>query len=137
MTTVTDLVADLATEHADLDRILAPLPPEEWARATPSPGWTVADQIGHLAYFDRAAALAITDGDAFKEQAAALVRQATTAGFDVTLDEARSLSARQLFAWWREGRAGLIEAAGALDEVTRLPWYGPDMGAKSFLTARL
>ncbi len=40
-------------------------------------------------------------------------------------------------AWWQEGRATLIEAAGTLGESARVPWYGPEMSGKSFLTARL
>ena len=34
--------------------------PDQWALPTPSPGWSVADQIAHLTYFDTTAALAIT-----------------------------------------------------------------------------
>ncbi len=52
-----------------LDAIVAPLPAERWATATPSPGWSVADQIGHLTYFDGTAALAITDPDRVRRAA--------------------------------------------------------------------
>lgn len=137
MTTVAELISDLAAEQDDLDGVLGSLRAEQWRFSTPSPGWTIADQAGHLAYFDRSAALAITDGEAFKTQAAAMMRQASTSGMDVTLDEPRAMSAEALLEWWREGTADLITAAATLGETTRLRWYGPDMGAKSFLTARL
>jgi uncharacterized protein (TIGR03084 family) len=31
----------------------------------------------------------------------------------------------------------LADVAAALDPATRVPWYGPSMGARSFITARL
>ena len=49
-----------------LDAVVDGLSTEQWQAPTPSPGWTVADQIGHLAYFDAAATLAMTDPDAFQ-----------------------------------------------------------------------
>ena len=60
------LAADLAAEQDALDAVVAGLSPEQWQAPTPSPGWTVADQIGHLAYFDATATLAMTDPDAFQ-----------------------------------------------------------------------
>jgi hypothetical protein len=42
------LLADLADEQASLDQLLAPLPPDEWDRSTPAPGWTIAAQGRHL-----------------------------------------------------------------------------------------
>ncbi len=137
MATVAEITADLAAEHEDLDRVLAALTPEQWALATPSPGWTVADQVGHLGYFDRAAALAITDPDGFRAEAEQMFERVAADGMDVTLAEPRALAPDRLLAWWRQGRKALIDAAGALSEDARLAWYGPDMSAKSFLTARL
>ena len=40
---------------------------EQWRMPTPADGWTIADQVSHLAYFDEAATLSITDADAFRE----------------------------------------------------------------------
>jgi uncharacterized protein (TIGR03084 family) len=137
MPTVAEITADLAAEHGDLDRIVAPLTPDQWALATPSPGWSIADQIGHLAYFDRTSALAITDGAAFKAAAREMLEALADEGTDPTLAEARSMAPDVLLEWWRTGRTDLCTAAGTLGEKTRLPWYGPDMSAKSFLTARL
>ena len=64
---VAAVTADLIAEQDDLDTVVAPLSDDAWALATPSPGWSVADQIGHLTYFDRTAALAIVNPDAFIE----------------------------------------------------------------------
>src|SRR3546814_14081268 len=49
----------------------------------------------------------------------------------------RDLGPEELLARWRENRATLLAAAAELQDGQRLPWYGPSMSAKSFLTARL
>ena len=135
---IDELRSDLVAEQEALDSIVAGLDDEEWASATPSPGWTVADQIGHLTYFDGTAATAITDPEAFAAGLEELFAAAGGIGVDTfTLDAFRARPpARQLEAW-RHNRQVLAEAAAVLTDGTRVPWYGPSMGARSFLTARL
>lgn len=137
MTTVAELVIDLAAEHEALDAVVSSLSDDQWTTPTPSPGWSVRDQIGHLTYFDSTAALAVTDEAAFKSSMSDLFAKA---GEPDGLDGAtlhRHLSPAELLAAWRNNRTHLIEVAGGLAEDARLPWYGPSMSAKSFLTARL
>lgn len=132
------LLADLAAEHASLDEVVADLGPSSWRTPTPSPGWTVFDQIAHLAYFDRAAATAIADPDAFAAGAAALVEGALSEGLDeYTLSPLRALEPAELLRRWRGARGELLQAGATLDPAARVPWYGPAMGARSFLSARL
>ena len=45
------LTADLAAESAELYEVLSVLAEREWNRDTPAAGWTVRDQVTHLAYF--------------------------------------------------------------------------------------
>ncbi|MFZ1489238.1 MAG: TIGR03084 family metal-binding protein [Ilumatobacteraceae bacterium] len=135
-----EVLDDLAAEQESLDSVVAKLAEDEWARPTPSPRWTVADQIAHLAYFDGSAALAITDPDAFAASVAELI--GSLSGGEEAVDEAtlgpsRKMSPDELLAHWRANRRRLYEAAQGLDENQRVPWYGPSMSAKSFLTARL
>jgi uncharacterized protein (TIGR03084 family) len=96
----------------------------------------VADQIGHLTYFDATAAQAITSPDEFKESVAALLA-ADSGGIDGTLAAFRSMSPAEQLDAWRTNRQLLADAAATLENDTRVPWYGPSMGSKSFLTARL
>ena len=131
---VTDVLADLLAEQQVLDDIVAGLDADQWELATPSPGWTIADQIGHLTYFDRNAALAITDPEAFQDAMHALLR---SGGDDMTLGSYRAMLPDELLAAWRSGRKELAAAAATLENDTRIAWYGPSMGSKSFLTARL
>ncbi len=137
--TVAEIVADLEAEHAALDVIVADRPPGDFARATPSPGWSVRDQVGHLSYFDHTATLAIVDPEAFGAEVTALI-EALGRGEDpmaAAVARYRLLSPPDLLETWRRSRSGLIAAARSLDDRARLPWYGPAMGAVSFLSARL
>jgi uncharacterized protein (TIGR03084 family) len=132
--------ADLLAEQQALDDVVAALAPEQFALATPSPRWTVADQLGHLAYFDDTATLAITDPDAFGEAVHDLIEAASGGdeGIDhFVLGPYRRMAPEDLVAAWRRNRHLLAEAAADLADDVRVPWYGPPMSAKSFLTARL
>ena len=55
------VLEDLRAENEDLDSIVAGLPAEGWSTPTPAPGWTIAHQIAHLSWADRAFLLAVTD----------------------------------------------------------------------------
>ncbi len=133
---VSEVLADLRAEQQSLDAIVAALTPDEWQLATPSPGWTVADQIGHLTYFDRNAALAVVDPDAFQDAMHALLGAGESAD-EMTLGPYRAMSPDELLTAWRTGRDELGAAASTLGNDSRVAWYGPSMGSKSFLTARL
>lgn len=137
---VADVAADLRAEQTALDEIVAPLTDEQWAAPTPSPGWTVADQIAHLTFFDDTAATAIEDPERFQTETAALFEQMLGGDSDMdaaTLTWSRDLSPTELLDRWRANRERLAAAAAALDDDVRVPWYGPPMGADAFLAARL
>jgi uncharacterized protein (TIGR03084 family) len=132
------LQRDLVAEQAALDVVVANIDNDQWQWATPSPNWSVADQIGHLTFFDHSAATAIVDPARFQEELATLIDAAANDTIDnVTLRGYRALTSTDLLDAWREGRQLLEAAALTLSDETRLPWYGPSMSAKSFLTARL
>lgn len=136
---VSEVLDDLIAEQDALDEVVADLDPTDWRRPTPSPRWTVADQIGHLTYFDGTAALAITDPSAFvslRDDLVALLGDDLGVD-DATLGDFRRLDAAEQLAAWRSARASLATAAGSLADADRVEWYGPSMGSKSFLTARL
>lgn len=132
----TPVIDDLRAENDELDLLVADLRPEEWARPTPAPGWTVAHQIAHLAWTDRSALLAVTDAGAFQ----ALVEKALAAP-DSFVDEGAEDGARlpsaELLAGWRAGRDDLRRALRDAPAGSRFPWYGPPMSAASMATARL
>lgn len=128
------LLDDLAAEHAVLDDVVAPLAPEAWSTPTPAPGWSVAHVVSHLTYFDAQAVLAAVDPPAFEAGRDALL--ADPGDFDMAGPWAGEAPA-DLLARWREGRRGLVEGFTGRSARDRLPWYGPPMSARSFITARL
>ena len=138
--TVASIIADLVSEQEALDAVVTALAAADWGLATPSPRWAVRDQIGHLAFFDETAALAISDPQSFVQHRTDFVAAAFAnpgAGDELTLGPARAMTAEKLLAHWRACRNLLAEAGAGCGEKDRIEWYGPSMGAKSFLTARL
>jgi uncharacterized protein (TIGR03084 family) len=130
-----EICDDTAAEHAALDALVAPLVEREWDLMTPAAGWSIRDQISHLWFFDQRAVLAIGDVDRFEEDKAVLL--AGAAATDVSIEPGRAIPAQELLKAWRADRSRLLAVARRLDPSARVPWYGPAMAARSFLTARL
>jgi uncharacterized protein (TIGR03084 family) len=129
------LVADLAAETAALRAITDPLTDAGWRLMTPAPGWTIADQVGHLAYFDEAAVTAATDPATF---AATFTASAAAGDTPDTIGARyRDLSAEQLRSWFSQARGDVLATFSGLDPSARVPWFGPPMSVASALTARL
>lgn len=140
MPATTDLVGqltdDLAAESADLAEVLRPLSSADWDRDTPAAGWTIRDQVTHLAFFDDAVLLSLADGGAFEAQ-----RSELTAFGEHFPDEIvarnRHRSGPECMEWFLRSRGELVVAYQAAEPRRRLPWYGPDMSLASSVTARL
>lgn len=131
-----EICGDLAAEHADLDALVAPLDTDGWDTPTPAQGWSVRDQISHLAFFDRAGATAVRDPEAFGESLTELL--ADIEGFmEKPLIEGRSLTPSEVLARWRAARGEMLEVFRDADPGVRVPWYGPPMSPASFISARL
>lgn len=128
------ILADLDTESDVLEGMVADLPSDAWRTPTPAEGWTVAHQIGHLAWTDEVAALAARDAEAF----GVLLKDALTRphAIDDAASEAASAEPPELLQRWRRSRTGLAEALRAVPAGTKLPWFGPPMSAASMATAR-
>ena len=130
------LLEDLEAESAELDARLAGLTPERWNLDTPAQGWTIADQVSHLAYFDDAATLSSADADRFRIDADELMSMDVDFA-SIIAARYRSRSGEELLAWFREARRNLLAVYGPVDPGARLPWFGRSMSAASMVTARL
>jgi uncharacterized protein (TIGR03084 family) len=136
VTTLDTVGADLAAEQEDLDRIVRGLGDPDLDTPTPSPGWSVRDQVTHLAFFDGRASLAIVDPEAFTADVRRFLADPKGVMAD-HLTRGHGLGVEALLGWWRDERSRFLEAARGLDPATRVPWYGPPMSPVSFVTARL
>jgi uncharacterized protein (TIGR03084 family) len=134
------LLADLRAESAVLDGLVSGLPAEDWARATPAEGWTIAHQIAHLAWTDDWTALAARDAEGFGAALGDRFGALLDAGADPVEEGAREGAAAEpgvLLARWRTGREEALAALAAAPSDVRLPWFGPPMKPASMATARL
>ena len=131
-----ELVADLQAEHDEVAVLVAGLDAGGWGTPTPAEGWTVLDQITHLAWFDGATVTAVTDAEAFAALRAAA--EADVGGFveRVRKDES-GRAGPDAARWWAEERARLAAAVRDLPAERRVPWFGPDMSLASKVTARI
>ncbi|WP_448628290.1 TIGR03084 family metal-binding protein [Geodermatophilus sp. URMC 64] len=130
------LTADLAAESAELYEVLSVLAEPDWGRDTPAAGWTIRDQVTHLAYFDGTAVLSATDPDRFRTEAERVMAEGMDFPDRIAAAH-RDLSGAEAFAWLQRARRDYLDTFAALDPGTQLPWYGPPMSAASSVTARL
>ncbi|MBC3189930.1 TIGR03084 family protein [Pseudonocardia sp. C8] len=127
---------DLVAESRVLQALVAGLDDTGIAAATPAEGWSIRDQLTHLAYFDETATLAATDPEAFRREAAALAGRGDDFPDQVAAEHA-GLGAGAVRDWFARARTALVDTFRGIEPRTRLPWYGPDMSALSSVTARL
>ncbi len=130
---------DLADEYQELDDTVSGLSEEEWNRVTPFFGWSIKDEISHIAFFDTTGNLATQDREKFQQgfhDFLAKIKPGESM-YALINDAGRKKPVDQALKDWRKQREGLVSALSQLDPKDRLPWYGPDMSAKSFATARL
>ena len=130
------LANDLAAETADLLPLLAPLGEADWDKLTPAAGWSIRDQVTHLAFFDDTSLLSIRDAAAFiagREELRSLGDRFP----DVIAEQHRHLPGRYCLEWLASSRAALVRAYREADPAARLPWYGPDFSVAASATGRL
>jgi uncharacterized protein (TIGR03084 family) len=131
-----DLCDDLDVEHAGLDALVAGLDEAGWRTPTPAPGWTIRDQVAHLAFVEGRAVLSLSDGDAFgaalaSDRSDPDLFRARMDGCELPDDGASVLAA------WRATAAQFVALARAIDPGARVPWYGPPMRPASMVSARI
>jgi uncharacterized protein (TIGR03084 family) len=136
MVSMAELDDDLAAESADLRALLAGLEDPAWDTPTPAPGWSVRDQVSHLAYFDDAARRAIAEPDLFAVERADALPDVDGLTARVAAEH-RHLRGDQLLDWWSRAQSGLVSAAGRHDPSDRVAWIGPSMSVASLVTSRL
>ncbi|NKQ55452.1 TIGR03084 family protein [Amycolatopsis sp. K13G38] len=127
---------DLVAETEVVQNLVAGLDDAGISAPTPAQGWSIRDQLTHLAYFDETATQAAVDPEVFRRDSTALM----AAGMDFpdrVAAEYSALPAHEVRAWLARARAEFVAVFRELEPKTRLPWYGPDMSALSSVTARL
>lgn len=130
---------DFRAESRALHALLAPLTDAQLAQETQFKGWTIDTVIQHLHFFNLAAEMALKDEAALVALFGELAKvRGKPRGVLVYTDEyLRGLKGRALLADWIALSEALADAFVDADPRARLKWAGPDMSARSFITARL
>ncbi|MER7707810.1 TIGR03084 family metal-binding protein [Kitasatospora sp. NPDC097605] len=125
MTAMQDVCVDLATEGAELARLVADLSPGQWSAPTPAAGWTVRHQVAHLALVGHLVDLGVRDPAAFEAETAP-VREDFETGMAARLAEGLAEPVPDLLRRWARCRAAAEQALAATPRREPVPWLaGP------------
>lgn len=126
--------ADFLAETQALAGLLAPLPDEAFDEATQFKGWTLNDVVRHLHFWNRAAGLQLTN----ETELVRLLGAVDGAGGMRAVERGTVPEAGQaLRAAWLRTAGEIADIYATADPKARLKWAGPDMSARSSITARL
>lgn len=134
-----EILSALAAQQAELAGLLAGRDDEDWQRASPCEGWTVADVVLHLAQTDELA-IASAQGrlDAVAEGFGAGPGSGTvddTAALMVA--EQRDVSVRALHERWQTGVDTLQSVLTSGDPHERVQWVAGQLSLHTLATTRL
>lgn len=121
MTELQSVFSDLAAEAEAVDRLVAGIDASQWELPTPAPGWTIANQVAHLAFIFRLAGTAASDPEAFAALTAAAANDFDGA-VNAALADYADDSPEVLLARWRAERDACVEALAAVPEGQTVPW---------------
>ncbi|MEL6446347.1 MAG: TIGR03084 family metal-binding protein [Pseudomonadota bacterium] len=134
-----DVVTAFREESDALNALVADLDEATLLTRTQFKDWTVADVLGHLYIWNDAAALTLTDGDAFtaffSNVVAAMHEPGGLRAFERGLLAEKS--ATSILDAWQQSVAATAKVYANADPKTRVRWGGPDMSARSCISARL
>lgn len=127
---------DFLEECEVLAAVLEDLPEDGWSQVTQFKGWTVNDVIVHLHFWNRAADLSLNDPEAFKPLMAEVMARMPEGGLRPVENDKIAARGRALFAAWQAQYRDMAARWAGVDPRQRVTWVGPDMSARSSITAR-
>ncbi|MCE8555965.1 TIGR03084 family protein [Ruegeria pomeroyi] len=127
---------DFLAECQALDAVLDGVRGADWDRPTQFKGWTLNDVLVHLHFWNRMADLSLTDPAAFQARAAETLAGIGRDGFRATENAMVTERGADLRAAWAAQYTDMAERWATLDPKQRLQWVGPEMSARSSITAR-
>lgn len=134
-----DEVTAFREESDALNAVVADLDEATLLTPTQFKNWTVADILGHLYIWNDAAALTLTNGDAFtaffSNVVAAMHEPGGLRAFERSLLVEKS--ATSILDAWQQSVSATADVYAQADPKTRVRWGGPDMSARSCISARL
>jgi len=132
-----DVIAALAEQRAELEKMLAGLDGAGWATPVPRcPGWTVSDVVLHLAQTDEMCA---ASANGRFSDTLGTVRAGGTVddGAAAAVEGDRGGMPSEVFARWRAASAAQNDALARADPETRVPWVTNTLAPATLATTRL
>ena len=127
---------DFLEETRVLDGLLSGFTATDWDRPTRFKGWTGNDILVHLHFWNRMVDLSLRDADGFATSASGIAEAMPLGGLRPIENARIAERGAALRAVWRETAEDIATRWRDVDPKRRLPWMGPDMSARSSMTAR-
>ena len=129
---------DFLEESKYLANIIEPLDEAELKLETQFKNWTIEDIVGHLHMFNHAANLALEDGDLFRSFFAPMAEDLNQGQSLLSVQNKwlGAIAGLELVDLWQREYESLAKAYECADPKRRISWAGPDMSARSSITAR-
>jgi uncharacterized protein (TIGR03084 family) len=127
---------DFRNESRALHALLASQPESFFGQPSQFKGWRANDVLQHLAYWNDMADRQLTD-EAGLIEVLGVIRKHPRGLRGHEADHFKGLSGHALLEHWRAGFEAVAERFSQADPRQRLKWSGPDMSARSSMTARL
>ena len=130
---------DFKAECSALYDLVAELLDAEFDQKTAFKGWTLTNVFRHLHVWNQAANLTLTDGQGFLDYLKVVQENGKAGGTLIGFEERwlDGLSGTSLRETWREYYDEVAANYATVDPSKRLKWGGPDMSARSCISARL
>lgn len=125
-----DFLAECEALNAALDHVT------DWDAATQFKGWTINDVFVHLHFWNVMADKSATDPDAFMTMIGKVMQSVGNGGLRPVENAEIALRGQQLRAAWIENARDMGARWVGFDPKMRVKWAGPDMSARSSITAR-
>ncbi len=126
---------DFRAESEALYELLESVDPERFDEPTQFKHWTINAVLQHLHFWNRMAGYQITDETTLASNLKAIMSAGGMRAFENTALD--GLKGGALLAAWREGYDQAADLFAECDPKRRLKWAGPDISARSSITARL
>ncbi|MGH3937714.1 MAG: maleylpyruvate isomerase family mycothiol-dependent enzyme [Pseudonocardiaceae bacterium] len=130
-----DTLADLIAEHQAFDALSSALTPTQWVLPSAAAGWTIGDQVAHLADTEEVAADTITGGP--RTFSTAVSAFATAEKFtDAGCRRGRAMRQASVIGWWRRASRETLSRLDRVGAEATVAW-GFGMPVRVFVIARL
>lgn len=135
-----EILAGLAEQQAELDRLICPIQEPAWAQQSRCEGWSVSDVVLHLAQTNEMAIGSLTG--TFDEVLTALTTGLAPSkdvddGAGLMVDKERGASPPETYARWRDGVDRMMDAYRAADPHSRVQWVAGTLSVHTLATTRL